>query len=383
MSIYILSPFENSLENRGTRNTYLAQLLYNSKKNIVFLTSNFSHTHKKIYITNEINLLQEAHKWQTIVMKSGIYKKNISAKRFFVHWELAIKYANYFHQNLKQDDIIILSSIPPEILYLIQIVNQYHKAKIIVDIRDIWPDTLITHNRILKYLFSCYCNYLYQKSLVRCDKYIYVSLSFESWIARYVKKYDAYYIPLGFDEERWKSYIYQSDPSSKNINIVYIGNLNYQFPLDEFIIAIRGKVLKFYIIGIGEKESKYKMISSDNVSFLGFLPANMASKFLIQNDIGLLPINSSSKASTPNKLFDYIAADLPILCYSNNDAAKFINEHNVGWVVDQNESDIEYLLNSLTIDEIKTKKNNMKKIKNMYSKEYLYHKYLEVINSLE
>ena len=47
-------------------------------------------------------------------------------------------------------------------------------------------------------------------------------------------------------------------------------------------------------------------------------------------DIGVLPMISSS---IPNKIFDYIAAYLPILVLGNSDSALFVKDQSIGWNV--------------------------------------------------
>lgn len=63
--------------------------------------------------------------------------------------------------------------------------------------------------------------------------------------------------------------------------------------------------------------------------------------FISRADYGLvttLPICKSSDYSMPNKLFEYINANLPILCSDTLSASKFVKEYNLGEVFESSNS---------------------------------------------
>lgn len=76
--------------------------------------------------------------------------------------------------------------------------------------------------------------------------------------------------------------------------------------------------------------------------------------------------NSYRDMAMPIKLFEYISYGIPVISNSNTAAAKFIEDKDIGWVIDYNPDEICKLLDKLVIEkeEIRKKSNNMLSIIN-------------------
>lgn len=64
--------------------------------------------------------------------------------------------------------------------------------------------------------------------------------------------------------------------------------------------------------------------------------------------------------SLPNKLFEYIKAELPVIINNLPEQKMIVQYYNCGWVVDEDINLIDFI-NTIDIKEIKTVKNNVKK----------------------
>lgn len=139
--------------------------------------------------------------------------------------------------------------------------------------------------------------------------------------------------------------------------ILYQGVMNPGRGLEEMIAAmplIDNAVL--LIIGFGKVEQELKELVKekhleDKVIFFGKVPFEQLLSYSKQADIGLLlerPLGLSFTYALPNKLFDYIHADLPIITSPLVEVKSIIQQYNIGKVVENYNA--EYL--AATINEM-------------------------------
>jgi len=383
MRLFIVNPFENVFEQRGIRHLNLADF-YSKKKGVevYYITSDFSHTNKIHFENSVIKSLQKKCIYDVSVCHINGYHENISFSRVLSHWQFSFCAVQEIKKHISDSDVILINSIGPELPFLMRIVG-VNPNQIIVDVRDIWPDALNKGSGILKILFKIYCDFLYSFSLKKISRFIIVSTSFAKWVNRYsVVEKKVEYIPLGYDANRW------GEPSAfhkskKIINFVYVGNLNYQFPLEDFILAINDlSSCSFTVIGKGELMGYYKSISGQNVTFKGYLDKGKTSDLIKSADIGILPLDNSAMASTPNKLFDYIGAVCPVLCYSGNDSAALVESLGLGWVVEQDKRKIQEFISQIQYDDLLSKKRNIIINRNRFSVQFLYPRFFDFVDEV-
>ena len=376
--IYIISPFESIAEGRGTRNIVLANLLSKeNNKDVTFLTTSFSHQNKKKH--NLVDFKVSDQSFQTIIMDVIPYKKNLSVTRFLTHFVVAVKIMQYLKNNIKEGDIVIASSIPPEVIYMIAKVKEKINFKIILDVRDIWPEAFPITG-VLKTVFNKYCDFFYKSISKKIDSFVYVAPSFKRWINKYTDENNTLFLPLGYDQNRWCPKPYNHNQYDV-IKLVYIGYLESQFDLTNIIRAISNRVERFHltIIGSGSKECLYRSLTaSKNITYTGSLSQEESANIVCDNHIGILPI--AGTAHFPNKLFDYIGAAIPIIGIGDSDSSKFIDKHSIGWVSDFQIINIEKTLDSVDLLSIQQKKENISFLRERFSKNTIYSNYIDLIN---
>ena len=178
LNFLIISLSENNNTGRGNRNILLAKKLEEKGHKVTFATSNFDHgKKKKITPTKFI----ESSNFFFNVFSIPEYKTNLSFLRFIGHYVFSFKLLyKYRNQNF---DIVFVSSIPPEVLLISTFLK---KKKLIVDIRDIWPDAIFSYRNksILKNLFRIYCNLIYKISLKKVDLYTLVAPTYNKWLKK-------------------------------------------------------------------------------------------------------------------------------------------------------------------------------------------------------
>lgn len=130
---------------------------------------------------------------------------------------------------------------------------------------------------------------------------------------------------------------------TKNKTILYQGVLNPGRGIKPMIKALKFiDDLDLIIIGYGKVEqelkdfvAKHKM--NNRVHFLGRVERDKLFNYTKQATLGMVleePLGLSFQFSLPNKLFDYIHAEIPIIAGNLPEISRIINEHKVGVLVD-------------------------------------------------
>lgn len=129
-----------------------------------------------------------------------------------------------------------------------------------------------------------------------------------------------------------------------NVDVVYMGNLEVARGLLESVDAIahlksRGKRVRLRIIGRGRDELLIRQrcesqgLGALDVEFLGYIKSHAeALQIVAHSDVGLMPHrkNDSWDTTIPNKLFDYMAAGIPVVSSDAAPCARILRETGAG-----------------------------------------------------
>ena len=123
--------------------------------------------------------------------------------------------------------------------------------------------------------------------------------------------------------------------------------------------------LVFVLIGGGEFENYYKNLAVelnviDQVFFVGKFSQEDLPKLTPSADVGISLIENISKSyyyALPNKLFEYIMAEVPVVVSNLPQMKEIVDKFNVGFAVDpENKDELITALKNLTSDELQYKK---------------------------
>lgn len=214
------------------------------------------------------------------------------------------------------------------------------------------------------------------------------------------------YLACNFDYDIKKIFVVSNAGLFRNVvrpsrpvpcNIVYAGILE---PWEKVDLAIGSMVYvsnvyeksKLLIAGDGSLRSELIGLSKrlkleECVNFVGTVPYENISDFLIKGDVAVLPSTKDvvRKVACPIKLFDYLAAGLPVVTVSGLWWSDFVKTHKVGLVVEDTPKSFAEAINKLlsspdTIDAIG--KNAIDLVKNQYNWREMAKKLLKVYNEL-
>lgn len=247
---------------------------------------------------------------------------------------------------------IILATSPPLFTGIIgAIFKKLWKIPLILDIRDIWPESVesvgAVHNKTLLKQGVRLARWIYKNA----DKITVTSPG----IAKGIKNQepsikDIAILPNGAELD-----LFRSDIKSDNIQkkwglsgkfvVLYTGNLGLAQAPE--IILKTAEILKnttdilFLIVGAGvlfetlQKQAQNKNLK--NIIFTGPRPRAEMPQFVAASDICIIPYKASDtfRNTFPSKMFDYMAGGKPIIINLKGEASKLIEEAECGFCIEE------------------------------------------------
>lgn len=314
----------------------LASYLSNNGYEVFVLTG--KHNKK-----NELNYINRNYK----IIYSPILAlgKKKTIYRFIEHASLA--FFSFFVGlfKLRNIDYVVTTSPPPLISFTGFLLAKFKKAKLIYDVRDIWPDVAVemgsfTEKSIYYKVFKFIASFMYRHS----DYITTVSPGKVAKIKSYVnKKEKVKYIPNGFDDN-FTSFKIDKDiikeyNLDKKFTVVYIGNVGLAQNLDAMINLAnkckKDKNIQFLIFGDGAYKDKLSVkieeFKLSNIKIAGKIQYEKVYTVLKYSKVSFISLkNDNMTDSIPTKIFDALGAGCPILLFAKGDSCKIIDEMEFG-----------------------------------------------------
>jgi len=342
---------------------------YLIKKDLnVTLVSSRSNGNKKIPSFKFKNKL--TYKFEGIngvILNGPIIDLGINLKRIisWIDFEIRMLFWAIFAKKEKPD-LIIVSSLSLLTFLSGTILKFLFKCKLICEVRDIWPLTLIeTKNLRKSNIIIRYLSHLEYTGYKYADAIVGTMGNLRSHICKINPIYcdKVAYIPTGFDPS-----FYAMDEKA----LIEADNIFSQIPLKNFIIGYAGAIglancideiinlahrmkeepVTFLILGSGVLKNKMIEIKNqlklDNVIFGGFFPKNIIPYFLSRCDI-LIHLTLANESLydygvSPNKWIDYMYSGRPIVVALDG-YRNIINEAECGVFVKA--GDLDAMINAI------------------------------------
>ena len=237
----------------------------------------------------------------------------------------------------KEGIINIITTSPPHSTQLIglKIKKKYPALNWIADLRDPWTD-IYYYKQFYPTLISRRIDQRFEKSVLKkADKIITVGASLKTQFASKIKGIEkkTEVITNGYDESDFKG-ITPVAPS--RFTITYVGTLSDIYPIEGLISSLKnlwtsGKDFKLRFVGTVSEKTKDIIISQipeKSLEFFPYVVHSEAIKFMMNSSLLILiiPLHQSNKSIITGKLFEYMAAEKPVLCLgpTDGDAARII-----------------------------------------------------------
>lgn len=254
-------------------------------------------------------------------------------------------------------DVVITTSPPPLVSIPGWIIAKSKGAKLVYDVRDIWPDVALemgsfTEDSFFYNVFQKITGFMYKHAdIVTTVSQGKVEKIKGHVISRPGRKSGLDHIDKvwlvgnGFDELVAKSEFDQDIVDKyeleKKFSCVYIGNIGLAQGLGALLdVAARTKHkdIQFLCFGMGaEKEMLEKRVQDEgltNVKFCGVVKHSKVFSILSRAKLSFIPLrNSNMKDSIPTKIYEALGIGCPILLVAEGDSADIVADAGLGYFI--------------------------------------------------
>ncbi len=337
-SIYL--PGEKAIK----RTFFLFEMMRKQGYDVTFLTSDFNHYEKKTRNTEDFYEKYPEYKERVRFIHKRPYKRNISYRRFISCTDSEKKELEWFVENGKEFDAVYISWPTYYLVYHIRKYCDQYNTKLIIDVNDLWPDSLrmVIRNDIIYGLLTKRLQRKTNISFSYADAIVAVSDEYLKKAAdenTRAKEHLSVYIGAMLDRfdsgaERLSHTIQK--PAGERW-ITYIGTLGRSYDFDTVICAVKrlkAYDVRFKILGQGPEEKRLRKLAKSMeapVDFLGFMDYETMAAYLSVSDICVNCIKRRASQSVINKAADYFASGKPVInCGPCREMSELISAYECG-----------------------------------------------------
>lgn len=238
-------------------------------------------------------------------------------------------------------DVVIYTSPPLLLALAAMYVAKRKKAKLVLDVRDIWPDVAyeigtFDFNSLYGRLFERIAERAYSEAALVTT----VSPGKLKKLCGRIPEYKVELVPNGIDE----SFLDNEEDALlvsrfrlfEGPICSYVGNIGLAQGLDALLdIASKRPNVRFLIFGKGAEKARLEARVENerlfNVEFCGCVNAAGVFTVLRHSAISYVPlVNSSLKDSIPTKLYECLGSGCPVLLVADGDSVSLLEESGLG-----------------------------------------------------
>ena len=303
--------------------------------------------------------------------------QNIKIYNFSINYRGVLKYVSFFWKVKKILRKLNFDYYVSSDLYsLAPIIFSISKTKkIIYDCREIYFE-LAAHK---KKPISRWFNFQYENFLLRYVNTIMVTANSDYvFLKKYYRQHKKlnwstiYNYPGRFNKKS------QTIIKKNKINIIYQGVIQKGRGVKPLIdVAINCKIINVIIVGNGEHKQwlqnyykKNNTFNNENVFFINSIPYVELFNITKQCDVGWCAISNmglSNEYALPNKLFEYLACNIPVICSNFKNMKNIVKKYNIGEVIKSSSVEENIKLIKKVFKNKHIYKENMKKVHHKFS----------------
>lgn len=250
---------------------------------------------------------------------------------------------------------IVITTTPPALISMSGwLMAKIKRARLVYDVRDIWPDVALEMNEFTQNsLYDKIFRFIRDFMLKHADLITAVSEGKVNKLKKYAPHQDIVRIPNGFDrhflQNQLNLSLYKRVAVKEKFVCVYTGNLGLAQGLKQ-LLYIAGQAKKnglgavFWLYGRGAQEQELREHVRehrlDNVFFGGKLSNQEIYTVLKAADISFVPlVNENLKDSIPTKIYEALGVGCPVLLAAEGDAVSVLEDAGLGIAVQPNQKE--------------------------------------------
>jgi glycosyltransferase involved in cell wall biosynthesis len=265
----------------------------------------------------------------------------------FVYWiSLALALSWTAMVEMQNVDTVVVSSPPITMAIPALLAAWRHRAKLIVDVRDVFPDMGLRlgvwreHGALVRAL-GAFVSLLYRRAAMIVAV---TPTARASILARGVPESKVALAPNGYE---FSDGVPPRSRAARNVafEVVYAGNMGLATGLDLVLDAAKLLIddpsIRILLAGGGiDAERLVTRIADEgltNVSFLGVLSRRESLELLARADATLIPLHHSLVDALPSKMFDALAVGCPMVVSARGEAQRLLAATQSGVQVEPND----------------------------------------------
>ena len=327
-TIWIINQYAGSrIHGMNFRSWYFANEWKKQGHDPYVISASYSHLFQQLPEVKGMFTHDRVEGVPYVWVKVKNYGQSQSIGRVLVMLQFMFRLFFFPKKSLPKPDIILVSSLSP-----FPILNAFfwklkYKCKLVFEVRDIWPLSLIEIGGMSKWHpLVLFIGWFERFAYRRADHVIsLLPLAKEHMVGRGLNPDKFSCIPNGFDaEELEKGVELSADQLSKiptnKFIIGYTGSLGAANAMEYLIqaskLVLDHEDIHFIIVGKGQHKQQLEKEAKGNVTFLDPVPKNQVQSMLKQFDacyIGWHDHSIYRFGISPNKVFDYLFAGKPVI----------------------------------------------------------------------
>lgn len=353
--LLISQNFYPEIGSAANRANNLFQLLQREGYEVSVLTTEPSYPNKNLYKQRKFwddETLTNARNINRIKVRNRKYALSIFNRLLF-YIEMALRMLGYILIDKQKYDAIIVTSPPIFVGFVGIFAKLKYKTKFILDIRDLWPESLkgvgVFNYQIIIRFFSFLETLLYKSA----DLIIINSFGFRNYIVNKtnIDKNKIIFIPNAARNTE----IMSVHEKSGQFRVIYTGNIglaqDVQF-LKDLVEKLDRQHIAITIVGYGQKKVELVRFIKDhnlqNVTMIKPSTREECLKLNAEHDIGLLTLNNNEVFDTvlPGKLIDYMMSGIPVVAAVSGYSKEIIESYETGFVTEMRDANeiLDYII---------------------------------------
>lgn len=326
----------------GSAANRMKNIFYQLSENgydVYLLTTEPSYPNEKMYkeekFWNDSFINENSDKIIRLHMRHEKHKGSM-ASRIAYYSEFMMKVHYFVKSTRNKFDYLFITSpnifVPWGALFL----QKKNNAKKILEIRDLWPDSIVAIDKININIFMPFLKYLEKKMYLKSDKIVVNNEYFIQHIEHLIKKNKEFlYIPNGINKKE----IILTE-KFKEFSVIYTGNLG--FAQDTLFIEKIAKqlndekiIFNAIVYGVNARDFK-EYVEKNNLNYVNVLDPmtrqeclNLTAKHHIS--VSILKDTEVFLNVMPGKIVDSICANVPVVTNLGGYSNKLINDNKVGF----------------------------------------------------
>ena len=331
MNVWLLSdgePLPGQADGRRMRSWMLADMLAGRGHNVVWWASTFSHHRKRVLYADDTEL-DVSRGLRLRLLACGAYSRHASVRRYLHHRRLGTRFRQVARR-LAPPDVIVCACPKIDMAFQALHYARRHGIPIIIDVRDLWPATYLEKfppalRPLARVVFAR--DFSRARAVFQgADSLVSMSSGVLNWAARFGGRaetatdrvfYIGYQSELATADVPVPEYL---DATKHKTIFSYVGAFGGSYELDTIcdvasrLDAAGRSDIQFVLAGQGPRRDAVarRVKGLRNVTMPGWLDYPAVTQLLAHSHVALAPWNSVRDAM-PNKVFEYLAAGLPLL----------------------------------------------------------------------